>query len=80
MMDSDFEQIAEFLHEALKISLRVQETCGPKLKDFVSALEVDEEVKVLRQKVNAFATKFPMPGFDPAEMKYTDPIGPPGAH
>lgn len=80
MVEADFEQIAQFLHEALEISLKLQEKSGPKLKDFVALLPDSEEIKALRAKVNAFATTFPMPGFDPAEMKYKDPSGPPGAH
>ena len=76
MVESDFEQIAQFLHEALQISLKIQEQSGPKLKDYIALLDDNEEVKSLRQRVNAFATTFPMPGFDPAEMKYTDPNGP----
>ena len=76
MVESDFEQIALFLHEALQISLKIQEQSGPKLKDYIALLADNEEVKALRQSVNAFATTFPMPGFDPAEMKYTDPNGP----
>lgn len=79
-VEADFEQIAQFLHEALQISLKLQEQSGPKLKDFVALLPTDESIKELRQKVNAFATTFPMPGFDPTKMKYTDPSGPPGAH
>lgn len=78
MVEADFEQIAAFLHEAVQISLKIQEKSGPKLKDFSAMLPASEEVKALRQKVNEFATQFPMPGFDPAEMKYKDPFGPPG--
>jgi glycine hydroxymethyltransferase len=80
MVEEDFEQIAMFLHEALEIALKIQEKSGPKLKDFVVLLNEDADVKALRQKVNAFATTFPMPGFDPAEMRYKDPNGPPEAH
>lgn len=76
MVESDFEQIAQFLHEALQITLKIQESTGPKLKDFVPALENNAEIDALRSKVNAFATTFPMPGFDPKEMKYQDPSGP----
>jgi glycine hydroxymethyltransferase len=76
MVESDFEQIAKFLHEAVQISLKIQEQSGPKLKDYIALLAVNDEVKALRQSVNAFATTFPMPGFDPAEMKYKDPNGP----
>lgn len=76
MVESDFEQIAQFLHEAVQISLKIQEQSGPKLKDYIALLADNDEVKALRQSVNAFATTFPMPGFDPAEMKYKDPNGP----
>lgn len=79
-VESDFEQIAQFLHETLEIALKLQEKSGPKLKDFTALLPDDAEIKALRQKVNAFATTFPMPGFDPTQMKYQDPSGPPGAH
>mmetsp|Transcript_17373 Transcript_17373/g.48985 ORF Transcript_17373/g.48985 Transcript_17373/m.48985 type:complete len:476 (+) Transcript_17373:117-1544(+) len=77
MVESDFEQIAVFLHKALEISLKIQEATGPKLKDFIPALVDNEDIKTLRAEVNAFATTFPMPGFDPKEMKYKDPAGPP---
>jgi len=80
MVESDFEQIACFLDEACQIALKIQEKSGPKLKAFVAEMEKDEDVKILRGKVNAFATKFPMPGFDPKEMKYQHVNGPPGAH
>jgi glycine hydroxymethyltransferase len=77
MVEEDFEQIAQFLHEALEISIKVQEQSGPKLKDYVECLAKNEEIASLRARVNAFATTFPMPGFDPAEMKYQDINGPP---
>jgi len=78
MMDEkDFEQIADFLHEVLQVSLKIQETSGPKLTDFVAAIEASEELKAIRARVNAFATTFPMPGFDAKTMRYQDPNGPP---
>merc|ERR1712071_603234 len=80
MVDTDFEQIATFLHEVLVIALKIQKESGPKLKDFCALLETNEEVKELRSRVNGFATTFPMPGFDPTKMKYQDVSGPPGAH
>jgi len=76
MVESDFQQIANFLHEAVQISLKIQEQSGPKLKEYITLLANNDDVKDLRQRVNAFATTFPMPGFDPAEMKYKDPNGP----
>jgi glycine hydroxymethyltransferase len=77
MVESDFERIAVFLDEVLKVALKVQEQSGPKLKDFVDALKKDPEIEAIRKRVNEFATSFPMPGFDPKEMKYQDPYGPP---
>merc|ERR1712194_289136 len=75
-VETDFEQVATFLHEALVIALKLQEQSGPKLKDFVVLLDSNDELKELRGRVNKFATSFPMPGFDPAEMKYQDINGP----
>ncbi|CAB9498047.1 Serine hydroxymethyltransferase [Seminavis robusta] len=79
MVEADFEQIAMFLDECAKIALKLQEKSGPKLKDFVALLDGNEEVAALKKKVNDFATSFPMPGFDPKEMKYQDPSGPPSS-
>ncbi|EJK72329.1 hypothetical protein THAOC_06150, partial [Thalassiosira oceanica] len=69
-LEADFEQIAVFLHEALQIALKIQEKSGPKLVDFVKCLGGNEDIAELKKRVNEFAVKFPMPGFDPAEMKY----------
>ncbi len=77
MDEADFEQIAEFLHEVLQVALKIQEESGPKLKDFITKLHDSSELKAIRERVNKFATTFPMPGFDPKEMKYQDPLGPP---
>merc|ERR1711879_1003226 len=64
-VEEDFEQVALFLAEALNIALKVQERSGPKLKDFVKYIESDADLKALKKKVEDFAIKFPMPGFDP---------------
>lgn len=69
-VESDFEQVALFLHEAIQIALKIQEKSGPKLKDFVAMLDGNEEIAALQKKVQEFASKFPMPGFDPSTMKY----------
>jgi len=74
--DDDFEQIAMFLDEALTIGLAVQKESGSSLKDFVVALNANPDVKGLRERVNKFATSFPMPGFDPSTMKYSNIYGP----
>eukprot|EP00592_Proboscia_alata_P009695 CAMPEP_0194358454 /NCGR_PEP_ID=MMETSP0174-20130528/5643_1 /TAXON_ID=216777 /ORGANISM="Proboscia alata, Strain PI-D3" /LENGTH=479 /DNA_ID=CAMNT_0039128765 /DNA_START=99 /DNA_END=1538 /DNA_ORIENTATION=+ len=74
--EEDFEKIALFLVDALKIALKIQEKSGPKLKDFAAALKTDEDVVALRHRVNEFATTFPMPGFNTEDMKYKNPLGP----
>jgi len=76
MGEEDFQQIAVFLDEALKLALKIQEQSGPKLKDFVQLLEDNEDIEALKKKVHQFATGFPMPGFDPTKMKYQDVDGP----
>mmetsp|Transcript_11331 Transcript_11331/g.23952 ORF Transcript_11331/g.23952 Transcript_11331/m.23952 type:complete len:473 (+) Transcript_11331:90-1508(+) len=76
MCEEDFEQIGDFLHEVLVAALAIQTESGPKLKDFAAKLDGDATLKDIRERVNKFATTFPMPGFDPKEMKYTSPLGP----
>jgi glycine hydroxymethyltransferase len=66
--EEDFVQVAEFLHRAAQLAIKVQATTGKLLKDFVVALENNEEIKSLRAEVQAFSHKFPMPGFDPASV------------
>lgn len=70
MMEKDFEQVGVFLHEALIIALKIQEKSGPKLKDFSAMLEGNEELMDLKSRINHYVVQFPMPGFDPSEMKY----------
>lgn len=45
-VESDFEQVAEFLDRAVKIGQKIQETTGPALKDFLPAIENNEELEV----------------------------------
>lgn len=55
-------QVADFLHEAAQIALRIQSASGKLMKDFVAALDTNAEVIALRAKVQAFAHSLPMPG------------------
>lgn len=61
-------QVAEFLHEAAQLALKVQLGTGKLMKDFVVALETNEEVQALRARIQLFAHSLPMPGFDPASV------------
>jgi len=76
MVEKDFVKIAQFLDETLQVALAIQAKSGPKLKDFVAMLEDNKDLQSIRKRVNEFATSFPMPGFDPKEMKYKDIYGP----
>ena len=67
-MEADFVQVAEFLHRAAQIALKVQATTGKLIKDFAIALDSNDEVKQLKKDVEAFARSFPMPGFDPTTV------------
>ncbi|TPX57992.1 glycine hydroxymethyltransferase [Spizellomyces sp. 'palustris'] len=66
--EADFEKVADFLDRAAKIAINVQKTTGKLIKDFVVALETNEDVKTLRGEVEAFARSFAMPGFDAASV------------
>jgi glycine hydroxymethyltransferase len=71
LKENDFQQIAEFLHEVVLISLEIQKNMtGKTLNAFKEAVERSEEVRNLRTAVMRFITQFPMPGFDVETMKY----------
>ncbi|XP_035244430.1 serine hydroxymethyltransferase, mitochondrial isoform X1 [Anguilla anguilla] len=64
--EADFEKVVEFMDEGIKIALDVKKKTG-KLQDFKNFLLQDPEtvgrLADLRQRVEAFARPFPMPGF-----------------
>lgn len=70
LKEDDFRQVADFLHEAVTVALKIQATSGKLIKDFEEAVKTSAEVKALKVKVQKFVTQFPMPGFDVATMKY----------
>lgn len=69
--------VADFLHRAVQLSLLLQKEAGTKmLKDFVRVATVHEEgkegfvkVQQLKAEVTAFATQWPLPGVDVANLK-----------
>ena len=67
--EADFRQVADFLHTAVQIALKIQETTKT-MKEFEAAVKASAEVKALRKAVQHFITRFPMPGFDVASMRY----------
>ncbi len=64
----DFIQIAVFLSRAIDIALDVQKQHGKQLKDFLTGLDGNAALALLRSDVEAFAGGFPMPGFDAASI------------
>lgn len=65
--EKDFKTVIDLLDEAVQIAADVKSKTQ-KLKDFKEFLASDTEtlqnIAKLRSKVESFASKFPMPGFD----------------
>ncbi|XP_035210678.1 serine hydroxymethyltransferase, mitochondrial-like isoform X2 [Stegodyphus dumicola] len=65
--EKDFEQVVEFIDQAVKIALEVKKKSGKTVKEFKAYLETDDDIKAkiksLRSDVEKFASAFPMPGF-----------------
>lgn len=49
-------KVASFLDETIKISKKVQETSGKKLKEFQDGLVKSEDIKNLAKEVEEFAS------------------------
>lgn len=68
MTEKDVEQVAEFLHRVVQISLTTQKEAGTKLlKDFTKTFEsgsgeAPKLIAELKKDVMKFATSFPLPG------------------
>ncbi|POI33655.1 hypothetical protein CIB84_002591 [Bambusicola thoracicus] len=63
----DFRTVARYIHKGIELTLRVQKDMNPKatLKEFKEKLEEEKyrgELKALKEEVEAFAAKFPLPG------------------
>lgn len=73
-VESDFEQVAEFVDRAVSIAADIKEKSGPKLKDFREYLEKNEipEIIQLRDEVESFAKQFPTVGFEKKTMRYQE--------
>ncbi|KZP14635.1 hypothetical protein FIBSPDRAFT_868034 [Athelia psychrophila] len=68
MLEEDIKVVADFLQRSVQIALMLQKEAGTKLlKDFVAAATKQQEgkqVQDLKKDVQAFATKWPLPGVD----------------
>ncbi|MED6191737.1 Serine hydroxymethyltransferase 7 [Stylosanthes scabra] len=64
-LEEDFETIADFLLRAAQItSSIVQKEHVKTFKDFTKNLQVNKDIADLRNQVEAFSSRFAMPGFD----------------
>ncbi|KAJ4795041.1 Serine hydroxymethyltransferase [Rhynchospora pubera] len=72
LLEKDFEQIGEFLHQAVTLCLKVQKEHGKLLKDFNKGLVNNPEIESLKAAVEKFSSSFEMPGFKVSEMKFKD--------
>ncbi|RRT85876.1 hypothetical protein B296_00001167 [Ensete ventricosum] len=70
LIEKDFEQIAEFLHQAVTLCLSIQKEHGKLLKDFNKGLANNKDIEELKAAVDKFASSFDMPGFHMSAMKY----------
>lgn len=68
LKESDFEQIAQFLHEVLEECKSVQEKSGKLLKDFTVGIEKSDIIADIKARVEEWAGSFPMPGHDDAGL------------
>ena len=62
MKEPEMEKIADFLYRIIVLSLKIQETSGKKLVDFIKALDGNEELLALANEVTTFARQFSIPG------------------
>lgn len=63
----DFEKVADYIDQGIKLGLEIQEVSGQDFKKFVETLKEDQfqgRITSLRNEVEEFASKFPMPGND----------------
>ncbi|KAK8923467.1 Serine hydroxymethyltransferase 4 [Platanthera zijinensis] len=72
LVEKDFEQIGEFLHRAVTITLAIQNEYGKLLKDFSKGLGSNKDIENLKAAVEKFSASFGMPGFQTSQMKYKD--------
>jgi glycine hydroxymethyltransferase len=71
--EKDFEAVGEFLHRAAVLGQEAMKLSPSKKKsDFVKQFDKLPGIEALRKDVEAYAKKFPMPGFDVRKLKYTE--------
>eukprot|EP00741_Cyanophora_paradoxa_P015635 tig00020903_g15092.t1 len=69
MVEEDMKKIVEFLHRGVEIALKIQQSSGKELKNFIAAIPGHAELEALRKEVEAFSRSFEMPGYDVSAIK-----------
>lgn len=67
LIESDIDRVVEYIHRGLELSKEIASASGPKLVDFKAAVHSEQftqKVKTLRDEVEEFSAKFPMPGYE----------------
>ena len=54
----DFEQVVDFIDEAIQIGLKIQTKTGKSLKNFVNDFDNHKELIELKNRINTFAVQF----------------------
>mmetsp|Transcript_25365 Transcript_25365/g.24718 ORF Transcript_25365/g.24718 Transcript_25365/m.24718 type:complete len:139 (-) Transcript_25365:31-447(-) len=62
MKEAEMEAIAGYLLRGVELAKKIQEKSGKQLKDFVPALDNDEDINKVAEEVKAFSKKFSIPG------------------
>jgi len=66
LKEEDFRKVAEHIHRAIEIYRKCQSRAGTTQKEFKQFIESDKEFvgesQKLSQEINAWVSKFPMPG------------------
>jgi glycine hydroxymethyltransferase len=77
-VESDFEQVAEFLHRGVKLTCKIREDMGDKGKKMASFKQnlgdYSNEINELKRDVASFCETFPVVGFVEDDMVYKDGI------
>ncbi|KAJ8648835.1 hypothetical protein MRB53_001858 [Persea americana] len=63
LVEKDFEQIGEFLRQAVSITVSIQKEHGKLLNDF------NKDIENLKDAIEKFAASFEMPRFQMSGMK-----------
>lgn len=66
-VEKDIDRVVDFIDRGLKLAIEISAKSGPKLVDFKRLIEEDSDVKgkvaSLRNEVEEFCSKFPLPGY-----------------